>query len=368
MINNLTKPAIMKKTIVLIGILMSLALCACDSKNEPALPSNQLTLVDWQKVDGRILLNDEILPYATAEFLEIPDSEKLTLKLHGVHPTEDIEMQVETTTDDDGDIQFKGTQTIDFIRSFYVKGLYKSSQSDMATTGKPSFEISINYSVPYFPNQNYQGIKFDDNNGFRYVRELGVYPMSKVDIEAQRDSCDFICKSINSELQKKLKSLTFNFDLKGKLTLSYIDSELEEFSQTFRYWRRYEGISGKIITEVENANLFYETILTALGFHITADIAANLNDFLSTLPDNICSLLLDGDQVKFTGMVVFLDAIHYHIFQYFKSQFMGSGIWGKAENDYINLMYSSARGSFWDSPDMMVGLRSYRWAFEIDYN
>ncbi|MCM1140178.1 MAG: hypothetical protein NC453_16555 [Muribaculum sp.] len=310
-------------------------------------------------MDGSILLNNENMPDASAEFKTIPDSDELTLVLYGVHPCDDIEVAVKTVTDDDGNIRFSGIQLIDNVGSIKVEGLYNCSHEGMEDIAKPSVGIDITYMMP---NISYisMTIPFDDISGFRYVRDPGVYPKDTVDNEAIQDSCELICQDINSELQKNLKSMSFAFDDGGKMTLSYITRDLYKYSQRFRYWVKTEKSTGKKIIEFENADQFYQMIFHAMNLDITDDII----EFTHSLPYNMGRFHIEKEDSELSGIIIFLDDIHYKIFHYLNSQFSEKGIWDNTQKNYIDLIYTITKDRFNQSPDEMLKFSSYRWALK----
>lgn len=343
-----------------IGIIALFVFYSCDSDNSDIAPRNPLTNIVWQEVKGRIIINNDYeLPDATAEFNAIPASDELTLILHGVHPYEDIEVTVKTVTDDEGNIKFNGIQLIDNIGSIKVDGVYDCSPDDKGTVAEPTVSIDITYMLP---NISYisMTIPFDENNGFRYIRDNGVYPMATIDYKAIQDSCELICQNINSELQKNLKSISFAFDSGGKMTLSFNAQNFGKYSKQFRYWVKVEKYSGKMIIEIENADQFYHGIFQAMNLDITDE----MKEFMHSLPYNMGRFHIDRRDSKLSGMVVFLDEIQYEIFPYFNRQFSEKGIWDNTKKDYINLIYAITKDRCKESPEQILKVSSYRWAFE----
>lgn len=334
--------------------LCAFALSSCQNSDEISMP--QLTDANWDEVQGSITLNKEYLEGATAEFAAVPGSDSVCLKLSGVHPTEIIEMKVATTGNDEGDVIFEGNQLTKYTRDLKVNGIYKPASHDMTATAKSTVKIDIEYNVPIQNIHRTYYIDFNGDSGFRYIREAGTYPMAKVDIEGQRDSCEFISRIINTELAKNLRAFSLELGYNGQMALTYTTSDSEKHEQDFRYWIRTEKISGNYIFEVENPGLFYECVFRAFNLKDTP--------LYQTQPyvaeNDIASLLLLADDDYRDRKIIFLDDIHHNIFKYINNSFQEKGLWSLYDKRYIDLLYSGAHHAE-DTPDDMAAFQMARW-------
>lgn len=345
---------IRKMTKMWAGMLCAFALSGCQSSDEMSMP--QLTDANWNEVQGSITLNNEYLEGASAEFAAIPGTDSVSLKLSGVHPTEIIEMNVATTRTDEGDIAFEGKQFTKYTRELTVNGLYTRVSPDMGATAKSSVKIDIEYNVPIQNIHRTYYIDFNGDSGFRYIREAGTYPMAKVDIEGQRDSCEYISRIINTELAKNLRAFSLELGYNGQMTLTYTTSDSEKREQDFRYWMRTEKISGNYIFEVENPGLFYDCVFRA--FNLTNTPLYQTQPYVAE--NDIASLYLWANDDYRDRKIIFLDDIHHNIFKYINNSFQEKGLWSIYDKRYIDLLYSCIHRAE-DTPDNMAAFQMARW-------
>lgn len=346
------------KGALLTSVLLTLALCGCGSDNDDVVFVSKLTDAEWGNVKGAIFLNDEVMKGATARFDEIPGSDSVRMVLSGLHPEEDIEMNVAAVRDDNGNIAFEGEQTVWNVRELRVKGIYSPEESLTGTMGtKPMVRVNVTYTVP---NKIFSGtytIRFDDDNGgFRYFPERGTYPGSKPPTSpTPSDSCKFICDRINSELAGHLKSLSFAFDGNGQMTLAGETSGSGKSVRTFRYWVGTENSRDYI--HIDSIALFYESLLNVLapaGNRIPPNIQYN-RERKSAI------LFIRNDVDKYENSVVTLvDEMHNGIFPYLYYMLPTDGAWTAKDKDCFNTMIKKARRLDPESPGFYY---TFSWAF-----
>lgn len=353
--NKISLKIMERVTHILIYLIIALAISSCDSNDVDNMFSD-LSNVDWDQVDELVVLNNEIINGASIEFVEVPDSDALVLKLHGVHPYETIEMEVTAARDKQGNILFQGEHAIEDIRSINVNGIYIPTQmAEGMNTAKSSAKINISYTVPSPLLEMSHTIPFNEDSGFCYIPDEGTYPLATVDVEAQRDSCRFICKQINSEIGKNLMLLNFKFDNQGKMRLSLVTTNYQEYSKEFRYWISKGKLTNKKYIEIENADSFYESIFNTIGL--------DMNQSNYEFSYNVAHLYIEERQRKPKSRIVILDKIHNEIFIDFYRFFSECGIWTENEKKYIDLMRNKCNWSY-STPGHIVDFEYYRWAFE----
>jgi len=347
-----------------IGILWTLLACGCDSDNSVKPTLQQLTKVSINDTRGSIVLNNETMPDAYAYFETVPSLDAVKpvkIVLCRVHPTEKIEMEVSATGNSEGNIVFEGEQMVNDVRHIKVKGLYRASQTDDDSSEKSSkIKINVSYTVPNSMFSKEYVIPFDGCNGFCYNRDPGQYPMSDYDIEGQRDSCEWICKKINSELARDIKSLSFKFEDNGQLTLGYTTPKLDVFKQSFRYWLRLYG--DKIYVNIENPGLFYGFLLNALNLSSDQSL-----DKPSYLPEyETAEIYIEGcnylNNFKFNRSIVIRDDLRYKVFSYVRDKFENDGTLSEKEKGYLNTMENVAKRNY-DGREYSISI--YEWAFAI---
>lgn len=339
------------------SLVFVIVITACHSDDDIDLTINQLYGMDWQAVQGSVSLNNEIIDGASAEFENIPDSDELMLRLYGVHPVETIEIKVTATSEDPYNITFKGENSIENARHLKVEGIYSTHNSDSITLDRPCLQINITYDVPDTRLTRAFVIPFDSVSGFRHISDYGTYPLAQEYVEAQRDSCEFICQKINHELGENIRSLTLKFNRYGEMDFSCMTSQLEESNQPFRYWIQIEESTGKRIIEIENPDGFYECVMKAMG------ITSIKDDYPSISQAGIGHIFIEESNSELNYRIIFLDELHYEIFSLFYDRFQELGVLPDNAREYFDLMYKFASAAY-HSPEYMVKFKSYRWAFE----
>lgn len=316
---------------ILVGMLCAFIVCGCQDEND--MPTTPLTDIDWNDVDGSILLNDVYLKDATAQFIAVSGSDSATIVLSGVHPTEKIEMEVATTRDGEGGITFVGEQTIENLRQLKVAGRYRPYGG---TSGYSSMiRIGVSYSVPNKISSSEFVIPFNENSGFRYHYDSCWNP-SREEI----DSCEFIIGRINPELGRHLKNLSFKFGNDGNLTFSCTNSKSVVTKQTFRYWIDEKELPQRIVVNIENSELFYDFLLNSL----TPDGNRIVGNILKFDTDSEARIHIVEKDNQIDGIVI-LDDLHYKIFPYLYITLPTDKVWSDKEKDCFEAMERVARHS-----------------------
>ncbi|MDE6532312.1 MAG: hypothetical protein K2M27_02105 [Muribaculaceae bacterium] len=333
-----------------VALICALAMCGCH-EDDVAMTDTQLPDVDWNDVEESIFLNGEYMRNASAQFVAIPGSDMTGLILSGIHPSETIEMEVTTSTRDNNEgIDFSGEQTIEGSRHIKVEGLYRPRHFYGGTSEKSSMmKMKVSYEVPNSTREYV--ISFNDKSGFCYKEIEGSFPNSKPDVEQKSESCRSICKRINSEFGKHVKSLSFKFEDNGNMTLAYTSANREELSQTFRYWIEPEQDYDRIT--VENGSSFYETLLNALT---PADNRV-IGDMLYLSQYESANLFVAKENAIKSDEVIILDDLHHKIFPYLYVTLLTDGSWTSTEKTGFNTIEEMAKEAYPDN------WRSYRWAF-----
>lgn len=338
-------------TKVLIYTLCVIALCACSSDNPVEAPV-RLTDVDWKETTAAIYLNEECLENASVKFIEIQDTDSVTMILSGVNPTETIQMEVATARDKDGNIVFNGKKT-DYETIITVDGVWQFENSVAQAFANSTVTVNISYRLAYntlIPNYY---VAFDGNRGLRHIRDKGYYPLiDPVVIEGQRDSCEYICRVINKEFAKSLSSLSINLGPSGILTVKYTTPREQEYEQQFRFWVRTVPFVNKNIIEVEDPERFYDFLFEAL------DLTGN-----KYVPESeVASIHVEMDGYYDRTRIMILDDLHYRIFGYINNSFAEKGLWEFYDRRYITLMYMGAN-TYYAGVEFLASYDHYRWCF-----
>lgn len=334
-----------------VALLCLLMICGCSSGNDemPDNPANS----DWNDADISIFLNGEYVGNASATFAFHSDSDSADMVLTGINPTENIELKVATSVYDKDGISFKGEQNVEDMRIIKVEGLYRPRPFYGGTSQKSMIKINVSYSVPNEITSRDITIPFEENYGF-------CYPMKVSLNQIFEDSCDYICKNINAELGRHLKSATFRFDENGKLAFSYVSADSKETKHTFRYWISLEtepNTRNKIINVAEG-DRFYECLLNAL----TPPENRIVGNLLFLPHHDVAKLYVDDNIRQFvpsSSVITVLDELQYNIFPYFLSTLMTDRFWSEDEKRYLNCAREIAQVTF-ESPFGLT--RSYSWA------
>lgn len=331
----MTKKRIKDMAMLSIATLCSLILCGCNSDND--MPSmSQLTDVEWNEVYGAIFLNDECIKDASARFEAISGSDSVKMVLSGVHPEEEIELNVATVTEANGDITFVGEQSLEYIRHLKVTGLYRSMESQAGTAGNtPMLQVRIAYTVPGEISPAACLIKFTEDSGFRYNRDSGTYPQAKPEASLRQDSCEYICERINSELARHIESVSFSFDAGGQMAFAYNKPMSNEIVRTFRYWISSRQGDGTNIVLIDNASDFYDAVLDVL--------IPEENQALGNLQYNpespVATLLVSKDSDTNDPLEIsFVDDMHSGIFPYLYNALLTDRVWTDKEKDCFATM------------------------------
>lgn len=337
-------------------VLVALILCGCSSNDPIPDPLKELAGLQLKNMNYSFSLNGEAMPDAFAYFTTVPLSDEVNLLLTGIHPTEELQIPLTASRDSNGNILFEGDEPANNLRCIHVKGFYEQDSDNGEKS--PSIKIDLTYSVPSSTYSKEYVIPFDGHNGFLYNRDPGQYPMCKWDIEGQRDTCQSICKTINSELAKELKSLSFKFENNGRLTLSCTDPNLNVSSQSFRYWLRTESID--TLVNVENPAIFYDLILNALNLN-----KKTAPDKYSYIPEyETAEIFIDRNSYlnnhKFNSAVVIRDDLRYKIFSYVRDKYQDYDTWGDKERRFLNTMEAVARRNY-DGRTHSMSI--YEWGF-----
>lgn len=336
--------------------MVALILCGCSSDDPAPDPLKELPGLQLKNMNCSFSLNGEDMPDAFARFYAVPQSDEVNLLLTGIHPTEELQIPLTASGDGNGNILFEGDEPANNLRCIHVKGIYKPGADNGEKS--PSIKIDLTYSVPSNTYSKEYVIPFDGYNGFLYNRDPGQYPMSKWDIEGQRDTCQSICKTINSELAKELKSLSFKFENNGRLTLSSTGPELNVSSQSFRYWLR--TVSRDTLVNVENPALFYDFILNALNLN-----KKTAPDQYTYVPEyETAEIYVDRvstlNNLKFSKAIVVRDDLRHKIFSYVRDKYQDCDTWGDRERRLLNTMEAVARRNY-DGRNYSMPI--YEWGF-----
>lgn len=345
-----------KAAMLCIALVCAWVVSGCRSDNDAPIP--QLTDVDWKDAQVSVLLNNECLDDASARFVAIPGSDSVRMELSGVHPKEKIEIRVMTSLDNEGNITFKGEQEIANLRHLEVEGVYTPvPPHDGASGNSPIVRIDIAYSVPHRISSKEFTIPFNDRDGFCYRRDFGVYPQASPEYKSRADSCEFICKRINSELGRHVESIVFRFDDNGRMTFEAAKPGHVVQKESFRYWISEEGHFGDNVVNIENGVLFYECLLKALSpveRHGAIDIP-----HLSG--SQVAGIFVQETKVvnfNIDKAIILMDDLNYKIFPYLYDTLLTDGAWTDKETDCFGTIERASRQ---DS----VTSGSSTWAFAV---
>lgn len=332
-----------------IGMVMLFAcvLCSCHDDNDVSF--SRLSDIDWNDTDGAITINDEYLKDASARFISVAGSDSATIVLSGVHPTEEIEMNVATTPGEYGDIIFRGEQTVEDVRHLKVAGRYHPYGGTSGYSSK--VRVVVTYTVPNKISSKEITMPLNGTSGFRYHYDSYWHPSQE-----EVDSCEFIIGRINSELGRHLKNLSFKFGDDGNLTFSYTNSKSVETQQTFRYWIDEKELSQRTLVNIDNSELFYEFLLNSLT-PVENRIVGDLLRFDNN--ENV-RLQIDENDSQGDGVVILGD-MHYKIFPYLYTTLPTDNVWTGKEKDCFDAMERVARHS--DGSYISKRLYSFAWAF-----
>lgn len=329
---------------MLICFLLTFIICNCNSEyNDPIIP--QLTDDACKEANVAIFLNDERLTDASVQFTTSPDSSATRMVLSGVNPTDIIELDVMTTRNKAGFIIFEGEKIVNNVQSIKIEGFYRPYDT-------PLVRINISYMVLDKITSNTYEIPIEENSGLCYQK------YSNMETASESDSLRFICKRINSELAKHLKSIAFRFESDGTMNFEYTTTKQKEFKQSFRYWISKQDWRGDNIIHIEQPNLFYECLLNAL----IPDENKTLGIFPYITQDSTATLFIhEYHNYKLSKSIVLIGDIHYMIYSYIYHFLPTNWIWTEEEKACFNLMMTQTeKFCHWSKPITYDG---YPWAF-----
>lgn len=327
--------------------LCAVIACGCSDDNNTRLAT--LDDLDWNNSNASLLLNDQRIADASAKFTTVPGSDKATLTLSGVHPSEEIEMEVTTVSDGEGGTIFRGEQTVENLRDIKVAGRFRPYGG---TSGYPStVRVVVTYTVPNDIATKEISIPINENSGFRFHYNTFSHPSKE-----EEDSCEFILKKINTELRKNIRNLTFKFSEDGLLTLSYATAKSDS-TRSFRYWieRGDPSHSRPTMANIENSKAFFSHLLTAL----TPSENLIFDDFIQ-LAGNIPARIQIDESTGQSDGVIILGDFHYKIFPYLYTTLLTDGVWGEKEKACFGTMERAAKLCADHNDSSWI---SYCWAF-----
>lgn len=329
--------------------MLTLFMFGCSSDDKPESSFD----FDWNNADISVFVNDIYVQNADVEFVSKSDSDSATMVLKGLNPVENIEIDVTKTRYDEDGIAFNGEQIIENRRGISVRGLYRPRAFyGGGANQSPMIKMNISYTIPNTIASRQFIIPFTEDNGFSYWETV-------ITNREYIDSCKYICKRINTEIGKRLKSMTFRFGDNGQLSLSYITSESKEVKRNFRYWigpEEWPRLGDNKIAYIENGGDFYKFILDAL----TPDENKSIGDILS-LPHHEFARLSINETVSHYGeqasVLSIPDDLQFNIFPYFLATLKTDSNWSDEERKYLNCAQTMAK-SFYNANYLC-----YMWAF-----
>lgn len=347
-------------------MLCAMILPGCNSEDMVIdIPINELTSIKLYEPKYSISINNETVNNAYAYFVMDPDSGESMVVLTGLHPAQELQIPISATRNSDGNIVFEGEELVENVRHIKVDGLYESQQDENIERSQRSLlKIDVSYTVPNEMFNKEYLIPFDGHNGFCYNRNLEQYPMSDYDIEAQRDSCDLICKKINVALGEYIKSMKFKFSHDGILTVEIrVSSDENKYFMTHlhisRFWIRYDN--GFPIVSFENPRLFYSSLLHACLLNVNAITLAECY-----MPDyfRLGELYLGVDDIlsdkRFKTAVVLRDIFQYNVFSLMKGRENSGEKWTAEDMRFFDSMQNICKKSYSERDTPMS---RYEWAF-----
>lgn len=339
-------------------IITTLFMGGCVSDEPVEKPQSLLADLEWSGLNGTVALNDVPVEGASVEFVAVPESESVILKLSGVHPKDDIEIEVSSAYNDNGEVVFHGEQNEEDKHSIVVDGIYSfSHELPGGTQDMSAVNINVSYTVPWGGDSRIYEIPFDGNSGFFYNRERGTYPLATVDMDAQRDSCAFISKEINSKLKDYLKSLTFRFDKDGLLTVGCVRQNGNVTTLVSRYWIGIEDTTEMKVIDVEDSQSFSQFILDALT---PSENQPAL--YPSYEPSqNTVRLYIDEGSRAYKSAVVIWNDLHHRVFPYLYDVLFDGRVGNDEVKPYFYLMEKFGRRFY--IGQSKVGWGYYHWAF-----
>lgn len=321
--------------------------------------THELKLVDadWNNVKMSIFLNGELLPDATVQFSEIPGSDSISMVLHGVHPNKPIVMTMNAIRDKNDNFLFKGTRNDPHELQLEADGEIASVKS-MSGQSKDFYTcfINITYSVPF--SVEYKIPFTHDDNGFCHHEYWGGSAF-----QSWQDSCEYICRRINSEIGNHLKTIVFDFKSNGQMTFTYTTAKNDVNTDTFRYWLNKEWQSGNMVAVIENSYMFYQRLLCAL---IPMENQAQADGYYIPEFDTAKLFLSEkdwfGNFKKLGRSITLVDDIHHQILPYFYNYLLKDGAWNEHEKDCFQTMYDYAK-SFYSPEQNPSFYNGFGWAF-----
>lgn len=331
-----------------IGVLLGLIIGSCNSEDNHPLTAHQLTDEDCNEAPAAIFLNGERLTNASVMFTSSPDAGSVTMTLSGVHPTEKIKLDVQTTSNEVGNILFNGELNTHNLYDIKIDGFYKPK----SISTLPLVRINILYTVPDEITSKTYTIPFDENSGFCYQK------YSNMETSSQADSLRFICNRINIELAKHLKSITFRFDTDGVMTFEYTDTKQVVNKHTFRYWISKQDWSGDNIVHIEEPEMFYDCLLNSL---IPEENRALATFPYSTEVSSATLFIHEYHNYMYAQSIVLIGDIHQKIYSYLYYLLLTDRRWTDEERDcFLLMMKQTGKFCEWGKPEVFDG---YPWAF-----
>lgn len=334
---------------IFVVIMLTLFMFGCSSDDKPESYSD----FDWNNADISVFVNGIYVQNVNVEFVSKSDSDSAIMVLKGLNPVENIEIDVTKTRYDEDGIAFNGEQIIENRRRILINGLYRPRTFyGGGANQSPMIKMNISYTIPNTIASRRFIIPFAADNGFSYWETV-------ITNREYIDSCKYICKRINSEIGKRLKSMTFHFGEDGLLSLSYITSESKEIERTFRYWigtEEWPRLGDNKIAYIENGDVFYKFILDAL----TPDQNKSIGDILSLSPHEFARLSVNqtvSHSGEYTLVISIPDDLQFEIFPYFLATLKTDSHWSDEERKYLNCAQTMAK-SFYNANYLC-----YMWAF-----
>lgn len=329
----------------------------CSSESEIIQP--KLTDESCRNSPSYVYVNDELITGASVRFYPIEDSDSVRMEIIGVYPDGNIEMNVATTgTDDKQRILFEGHQKMEGVRNLKVEGFYLPKTSSYSSLAyPPTVNVKITYTVPEGIASTEYTVYFNEWNGINYS------PFTNID----RKEIWTLLSKLNSEIGKRIKSITFRFEENGQMEFEYTTQTLETFSQTFRYWIDGTPLADHRVVRIENAPLFYKSLYDALLPSENRDMWG-----LPHIPEYPTASLYIGRTSNYypDNPIVLLDDIHAKIFQYLYYLLINENTWTDLENLAFKRLASLAESYIRDINTHYpnVSYELYTWAFANSKN
>lgn len=348
--------------------VLAFGIGSCES-DPVAPPDPKLTDVDWADTQLSILLNNEPISGVSATFSEVPDKDSVVMMtLSGLHPIEDIDIELSTTLNSDGNVEFNGRIWELTYIGLSVKGIYRPGKPDESSFSKPSVNIDIDYWVPCIGQLGFNTyIPFNDKCGFKNIPDPGVYPMAKPSQEIRQDTCGVMANKINTALREYVSAIEFAPDPNGVIAVRYYTPDEKIYEKLFRYWACHQGYKAKYFICIENAKELYEFLFNAFvpqeegyfernPFYTPESDKAYFYIYVRSPWASQCLLFMDND-------------MKYKIFPYLWEHFSSKGEWTEEDKPFIDKMeYRAKLFHKHDYEDLYMYVNSLHptWCFDND--